>query len=185
MPEPCLCLVAVAVSALPARCVPPQADGQLLPHQHREEGGVGCGGEGEGLLSWTGTPRLPVHQGISKGHSSSSVVFEDHQLELPKGGHLLPTVSVMEFPHGLLKVGVELSHAAREEGVYHALREVAAQVCLEEGDQIGFVGLPWQWFTEAPAWMVKSSHEAWLWGTRWVFHVGSIGTDGAILIFLH
>lgn len=52
------------------------------------------------------------------------------------------TVSVMELPHGLLKVGVELSHAAREEGVYHALREVAAQVCLEEGDQIGFVGLP-------------------------------------------
>lgn len=48
----------------------------------------------------------------------------------------------MELPHGLLKVGVELSHAAREEGVYHALREVAAQVCLEEGDQIGFVGLP-------------------------------------------
>lgn len=91
MPEPCLCLVAIAVSALPARCVPPQADGQLLPHQHREEGGVGCGGKGEGLLSWTGTPRLPVHQGISKGHSSSSVVFEDHQLELPKGGRLLPT----------------------------------------------------------------------------------------------
>lgn len=48
----------------------------------------------------------------------------------------------MELPHSLLKVGVELSHAAREEGVYHTLREVATQVCLEECDQLGFVGLP-------------------------------------------
>lgn len=48
----------------------------------------------------------------------------------------------MELPHGLLKVGVELGHAAREEGVYHALREVATQVCLEERDQLGLVGLP-------------------------------------------
>lgn len=47
----------------------------------------------------------------------------------------------MELPHGLLKVGVELGHAAREEGVYHALWEVATQVCLEERDQLGFVGL--------------------------------------------
>lgn len=48
----------------------------------------------------------------------------------------------MELPHRLLKVGVELRHAAREEGVHHALREVATQVCLEERDQVGFVGLP-------------------------------------------
>lgn len=48
----------------------------------------------------------------------------------------------MELPHRLLKVGVELSHASREEGVHHTLREVATQVCLEEGDQVGFVGLP-------------------------------------------
>lgn len=48
----------------------------------------------------------------------------------------------MELPHRLLKVGVELSHASREEGVHHALREVAVQVCLEECDQVGFVGLP-------------------------------------------
>lgn len=48
----------------------------------------------------------------------------------------------MELPHGLLKVGVELSHAAREEGVHHTLRKVAIQVCLEERDQVGFVGLP-------------------------------------------
>lgn len=91
----------------------------------------------------------------------------------------------MELPHCLLEVGVELSHASREEGVYHTLREVATQVCLEECDQLGFVRLPWQRFTEAPAWMVKSSHKTWLWRTQWMFHVGSIGTDGAILIFLH
>lgn len=54
----------------------------------------------------------------------------------------LGDMSVMELPHGLLKVGVELGHAAREEGVYHALWEVATQVCLEERDQLGFVGLP-------------------------------------------
>lgn len=91
----------------------------------------------------------------------------------------------MELPHGLLKVGVELSHAAREEGVHHTLRKVAIQVCLEECDQVGFVGLPWQWFTEAPTWMVKSSHKTGLWRTQWMLHVGSIGTDGAILILFH
>lgn len=48
----------------------------------------------------------------------------------------------MELPHRLLKVVVELSHAAREEGVHHTLREVATQVCLEECYQVGFVGLP-------------------------------------------
>lgn len=48
----------------------------------------------------------------------------------------------MELPHRLLEVVVELSHASREEGVHHTLREVAIQVCLEECDQIGFVGLP-------------------------------------------
>lgn len=48
----------------------------------------------------------------------------------------------MELPHSLLKVGVELSHASREEGVHHTLRQVATQVCMEERDQVGFVGLP-------------------------------------------
>lgn len=48
----------------------------------------------------------------------------------------------MEFLHCFLKVGVKASHAAWEEGVHHGLREVAAQVGLEEGDQVGLVGLP-------------------------------------------
>lgn len=46
------------------------------------------------------------------------------------------------LPHRLLQVGVQPSHAAGEEGVHHALREVATQVRLEEGDHLGLVGLP-------------------------------------------
>lgn len=40
------------------------------------------------------------------------------------------------------------------------------------------LSLPWQRFTEAPTWMVKSSHKTWLWRTQWMFHVGSWKTWG-------
>lgn len=49
---------------------------------------------------------------------------------------------VSHLPHRLLQVGVQPSHATGEEGVHHALWEVATQVCLEEGDHLGLVGLP-------------------------------------------
>ena len=51
-------------------------------------------------------------------------------------------LSTEEFLHCFLKVGVEPSHAAGEEGVHHALREVTTEVSLEERDQAGFVWLP-------------------------------------------
>lgn len=50
--------------------------------------------------------------------------------------------SVTQGLHGFLQVGIEASHAAGEEGVHHAPREVAAEVGLEERDQVGLVGLP-------------------------------------------
>ena len=39
------------------------------------------------------------------------------------------------------KVAVELGHAGGEERVDHRAREEAAQVCLEEAEHLGFVGL--------------------------------------------
>ena len=51
-------------------------------------------------------------------------------------------LSAKEFLHCFLKVGIEPSHAAGEEGVHHALWEVTTEVGLEERDQAGFVWLP-------------------------------------------
>lgn len=51
-------------------------------------------------------------------------------------------LSAEEFLHCFLKVGIEPSHAAGEEGVHHTLWKVTTEVGLEERDQAGFVWLP-------------------------------------------
>ena len=48
---------------------------------------------------------------------------------------------VLEGFDGLGQVAVELGHAGGEERVDDGAREEAAQVCLEETEHLGFVGL--------------------------------------------
>lgn len=49
---------------------------------------------------------------------------------------------VLQRLDSLGQVAVELGHAGGEERVHHRAREEAAQVCLEEREDLGFVGLP-------------------------------------------
>lgn len=52
------------------------------------------------------------------------------------------TVSkVLDRFDGLGQVAEELGHAGGEEGVDHGARQQSAQVCLEEGEHLGAVGL--------------------------------------------
>lgn len=48
---------------------------------------------------------------------------------------------VFEGFDSLGQVAVELGHAGGEERVDHGARQEAAQVCLEETEHLGFVGL--------------------------------------------
>ncbi len=48
---------------------------------------------------------------------------------------------ILEGFDSLGQVAVELSHAGGEERVDHGAREEAPQVCLEETENVGFVGL--------------------------------------------
>lgn len=48
---------------------------------------------------------------------------------------------ILEGFDSLRQVAVELGHAGGEERVDHGAREEAPQVCLEETEHLGFVGL--------------------------------------------
>lgn len=82
-----------------------------------------------------GTQSLAAHQVSHRAEARSLCTRADlHQLSRES--------SAVVLLHCFLKVDIEAGHAAWEEGVHHALRQVAAEVCLEECDQPGLARLP-------------------------------------------